>query len=57
MLALFCFALAILAAPFKSRRRLEAENAILRYQLNVVRRKLRGRVRLTNGDRWFSIQL
>jgi hypothetical protein len=57
MLALFCFALAILTSPFKSRRRLEAENAILRYQLNVVRRKLRGRVRLTNGDRWFFIQL
>jgi transposase InsO family protein len=57
MMALFCFALAILASPFKSRRRLEAENAILRHQLNVLRRKMRGRVWLTNGDRCFFIQL
>jgi hypothetical protein len=37
--------------------RLEAENAVLRHQLNVLRRKLHGRVRLTNNDRWFLIQL
>jgi transposase InsO family protein len=57
MTGLLCFALAILASPFKSKLRLEAENAVLRHQLNVLRRKLRGRVRLTNHDRWFFVQL
>jgi hypothetical protein len=57
MLALLCFALAVLTAPFKSRRRLEAENAVLRHQLIILRRKMPGRVRITNGDRWFLVQL
>src|ERR1035438_3958954 len=57
MIGLFCFVLAVLASPFKSKLRLEAENAVLRHQLNVVRRRLPGRVRLTNNDRWFFIQL
>ena len=43
MIALLCFVLAILAAPFKSKRRLEAENAALRHQLIVLRRKVQGR--------------
>src|SRR6266478_4051459 len=57
MIELLCFALAVLTSPFKSKLRLEAENAVLRHQLNVLRRKLRGRVQLTNSDRWFFIQL
>jgi transposase InsO family protein len=57
MIGLFHFVLAILASPFKSKLRLEAENAMLRYQLMVLRRRVRGRVRLTNNDRWFFIQL
>jgi hypothetical protein len=57
MIALLCFVLAVLAAPFKSKSRLEAENAALRHQLIVLRRKMQGRVRLTNNDRWFFIQL
>src|SRR3977135_3782486 len=57
MVALFCFVLAILASPFKSKSRLEAENAALRHELLVLRRKVHGRVRLTNNDRWFFIQL
>jgi hypothetical protein len=57
MIGLLCFALAVLGSPFKSKLRLEAENAVLRHQLNVLRRKLHGRVRLTNHDRWFFIQL
>ena len=57
MIALLCFVMAVLAAPFKSKSRLEAENAALRYQLIVLRRKVRGRARLTNNDRWFLIQL
>jgi hypothetical protein len=57
MIGLLCFVLAVLASPFKSKLRLEAENAVFRHQLNVVRRRLPGRVRLTNHDRWFFIQL
>src|SRR5690349_12270013 len=53
MIGLFCFVLAVLASPFKSKWRLEAENAVLRHQLIVLRRRLHGRVRLTNDDRWF----
>jgi hypothetical protein len=47
MIGLFHFVLAILASPFKSKLRLEAENAMLRHQLMVLRRRVRGRVRLT----------
>jgi transposase InsO family protein len=57
MIALLCFILTVLISPFKSKSRLEAENTALRHQLMVLRRKLRGRVRLTNSDRWFFIQL
>ena len=57
MIALICFVLAVLASPFKSKLRLEAENAVLRHQLNVLRRRPLGRVWLTNNDRWFFIQL
>src|SRR6202795_4005374 len=53
MIALICFVLAVLASPFKSNSRLEAENAVLRHQLIVLRRKVRGRAQLTNNDRWF----
>src|ERR1700722_15354903 len=57
MIGLLCFVLAVLASPFKSKLRLEAENAVLRHQLIVLRRRVHGRVRLTNNDRWFFIQL
>ena len=57
MIGLSLFVLAILASPIKSKSRLEAENAVLRHQLIVLTRKLGGRVRLTNNDRWFFIQM
>jgi hypothetical protein len=57
MIALICFVLAVLASPFKSKNRLEAENAVLRHQLIVLRRKVRCRVQLTNNDRRFFVQL
>src|SRR5271155_2485714 len=57
MIALLCFVFVILLAPFKSKGRLEAENAALRHQLIVLRRKKHGRVRLTNNDRLFFIWL
>ena len=55
MIGLLCFILAVLASPFKSKTRLEAENAALRHQLIVLRRKVKGRAHLTNNDRWFFI--
>jgi len=45
------------ASLFKSKSRLEAENAALRHQLSVLQRKVRGRVQFTNSDRLFFIQL
>jgi hypothetical protein len=57
MIAFISFVLTALTSPFKSKIRLEAENATLRHQLVVLRRKLKGRARLTNNDRWFLVQL
>jgi hypothetical protein len=57
MVALIYLALTGLASLFKSKGRLEAENAALRHQLIVLRRKVRGRARLSNNDRWFFVQL
>jgi hypothetical protein len=57
MIALLCFLLTLFALPFKPKSRLEAENAVLRRQLIILRRKVRGRVHLTNGDRLFLVQL
>ena len=57
MIGLLCFALAVLASPFKSKLRLEAENAVLRHQLIVLRRRVRGRAQPTNNDRWFLVQM
>jgi transposase InsO family protein len=57
MFALICFVFAILVSPFRSKIRLEAENMALRHQLMVLRRQVRGRVRLTDDDRLFLIQL
>jgi hypothetical protein len=57
MMGLPCFILAVLASLFKSKIRLEAENAALPHQLIVLRRNLGGRARLTNHDRSFFVQL
>src|SRR5207244_11907908 len=57
MIALLCFFLKLLASPFKSSSRLEAENAALRHQVTVLRRRSRGRIQLTNADRLFFVQL
>src|SRR3979411_1936758 len=57
MITLLCFFLTLFASPFKSKIRLEAENAVLRHQLIVLQRRVRGRVHLTNGDRLFLVQL
>ena len=57
MIELLIFLLRLLLVPFQSKRRLEAENAVLRQQVIVLQRKVRGRVSLTNGDRLFFVQL
>jgi transposase InsO family protein len=57
MIALLCFFLTLLVSPFKSKSRLGAENAALRREVIIFRRKVRGRVHLTNGDRFFFVQL
>lgn len=57
MIGLLCFFLRLLASPFKSASRLEAENAAFRHQLIVLQREVRGRAELTNGDRLFFILL
>src|SRR5712672_1690629 len=57
MIALLCFFLRLLASSFKSTSRLEAENAALRHQLIVLRRKAGGRAELMNADRLFFILL
>ena len=57
MIGLLHFVLAILVSPFRSKSRLEAENAVLRHQLIVLWRKVKGRAQITNNDRWFLIQL
>ncbi|HSV25622.1 MAG TPA: hypothetical protein VLJ17_21670 [Xanthobacteraceae bacterium] len=57
MIGLLCFVVAVLASPFKSKIRLEAENAALRHQLVVLRRQVKGRAHFTNNDRWFLVQM
>src|SRR5260370_29765620 len=57
MFALLRFFLALLSLLFKSKSRLEAENAALRRQLIVLQRKVRGRIHFTNSDRLFLIPL
>jgi hypothetical protein len=57
MIGLLCFVVAVMASAFKSKIRLEAENATLRHQLVVLRRQVKGRAHLTNTDRWFLVQM
>jgi len=57
MVALIFLFFNLVASLFKSKSRLEAENAALRHQLTVLQGKVRGRVQFTNSDRLFFIQL
>jgi len=56
MVTLISFLLNLVASLFKSKGRLDAENAALRHQLVVLQRKVRGRVHFTDSDRLFFIQ-
>src|SRR5262245_56089917 len=57
MAGLIFLFLNLVSSLFKSKSRLEAENAALRQQLTVLQRKVSGRVQFTNSDRLFFIQL
>ena len=57
MIGLLRFVFAVLVWPFTSQARLHAEIAVLRQQVIVLQRKSSGRVRLSNADRWFFVQL
>src|SRR5436190_18350263 len=57
MVELIFLFLNLVFSLFKSKSRLEAENAALRQQLTVLQRKVHGRVQFTNSDRLFFIQL
>jgi len=50
-----CFCLSLFTLPFKSN--IQLENAILRHQLIVLQRKIRGRARFTDGNRLLFIWL
>jgi transposase InsO family protein len=57
MIGVWKILLAFVEGLFKSKARLNAENAYLRHQLNVLRRNAKGRLTLRNWDRlalvWF----
>src|SRR5260370_26875333 len=55
MVEMLWFFLTLVASPFKSKSRLEAENAALRHQLIVLQRRVSGRVQLR--DRLFLVML
>ena len=57
MIALIFLIFNLAAALFKSKSRLEAENAALRHQLILLQRKVRVCVHFTNSDRLFFAQL
>jgi hypothetical protein len=57
MIALVCFIWSVLTAPFKSKTRLELQNAALRHQVVVLQRKVRGRIEFTKCDRLFFMLL
>jgi hypothetical protein len=57
MTDLFKLILGILASRFKARATLEAENPVLRQQVNVLRRRTPKRPHLTNTDRFLFVWL
>src|ERR1700704_4019318 len=57
MTDLFKLILGILASRFKARATLEAENLVLRQQVNVLRRRTPKRPYLNNGDRFLFVWL
>ena len=57
MIALLILVLHVLVSPFKTKARLEAEIIMLRHQLNVLRRKVPVKPKLTVADRFLFVWL
>ena len=57
MIGCLNLAMHCLVGRFKSRARFEAENTVLRHQLNVLRRKVRSRTRIGTVDRLIMVWL
>jgi hypothetical protein len=57
MTDLFNLILSVLASLFKSRAKLEAENLVLRQQINVLRRRMPKHPHLSNTDRFLFVWL
>jgi transposase InsO family protein len=57
MIAFLSLFVHVLASPFKTRARLEAEIVLLRHQLNVLRRRAPPKPRLTVADRLIFVWL
>jgi len=57
MTDLFKRFLGVLASLFRSRAKLEAENLVLRQQINVLRRRMPKRPDLNNTDRFLFVWL
>src|SRR6266851_8907446 len=57
MIALLSLFLHILFSPFKTQARLEAEISVLRHQLNILRRQVPSKPRLTVADRLIFVWL
>src|SRR5713226_9204654 len=57
MIAVLSLFLHILVSPFKTQARLEAEISVLRHQLNILRRQVPSKPRLTVADRLIFVWL
>jgi hypothetical protein len=57
MVSLLGLLLHVLASPFKSRARLEAEIVFLRHQMNLLLRRVPAKPRLTTADRLLFVWL
>ena len=57
MLSLIELLFGWLASFLRSHRRLRAENVVLRHQVNILRRRAAGRLRLSNVDRLVFVWL
>ena len=57
MIGFLSLVLHVLASPFKTQARLEAEIVLLRHQLNVLRRRISSKPKLTTADRLLFVWL
>src|SRR5216683_6023168 len=57
MIAFLSLVVHVLVSPFKTRAQLEAEIVVLRHQLNVLRRRVPSKPKLTAADRLLFVWL